>query len=83
MKKKRHEVVELLLALRREGIRCSHVTVGGVVLDGVHDTKLIADAQPDKKPEPRKSMFEQYAGELAQMPATPVDVVPEEAMIDD
>lgn len=82
MKKKRHEIVDLLRDLRAEGIRCSHITVGAVTLDGVVDTKLDVDV-PAKKAEPRKSMFEQYAGDLIQKPATPVDVVPEEAMLDD
>jgi len=81
MKRKRAEVIELLLALRREGITCTTVTCAGVTLDGVVDTKAHGDT-PAAKPEPRLSMWEQQVEAIKNQPATPSSDVPPETHID-
>jgi hypothetical protein len=80
-KPKRHEVLDLLLALRREGITCTTVTCAGVTLDGVVDTKAHGDA-PAAKPEPRLSMWEQQVEAIKNQPANAKDAVPEEALLE-
>lgn len=71
---------EFLLWLRKERISYTHITAGGVTLDGVVDGKRI---NPPAKIEPRVSMYEAYAGELAKVPLVPTDEVPDEAKVDD
>lgn len=80
--KRKHEVIDLLLALRREGISCTTVSAGGVTLDGVIDMKATAPAKatPDA---PRETMYERYGAELLRQPAAKAsETVPEEAMIE-
>lgn len=81
-KSKRHEVIDLLMALRKEGIACTTVALGGVTLDGVIDLRLRTGAKPVDKPEPRTSMWDRYGEELLKQPPTPVDDVPDEAKVD-
>ena len=78
--RKKHEVIELLKALRAAGIVCSTVSVGGVTLDGV--LWVVPDDGPAKKPEPRLSMWEQQVDALKRMPASPNTDVPPETVID-
>lgn len=80
-RRKRPEILDLLLALRAEGISCSTVSVGGVTLDGVVDTRLHAD-EPAAKAEPRKGMWEERAEALRQMPAAAKDEVPPETFVE-
>ena len=77
--RKKHEVIDLLQALRAEGIVCSTVSVGAVTLDGI--TWLASDEKP-VKPEPRQSMWEQQAEAIRKMPAAPKDDVPPETYVE-
>lgn len=79
-RKRKHEVIDLLKALRREGIVCNTISVGGVTLDGVLWLSQ-GDDQP-KKPEPKLSMWEQQVEALKRMPASPKDDVPPETLIE-
>ena len=78
--KKKHDVIELLKALRTAGYACSTVTVGGVTLDGV--IRLATEDEPAKKPEPRLSMWDQQVEALRTAPANAKDDVPPETLID-
>ena len=77
--RKKHEVIDLLKALRAAGIVCSTVSVGGVTIDGI--TWLASDEKPTK-PEPRMSHWEQQVEAIRKLPTSPKDSVPEEALID-
>lgn len=78
--RKRHDIIELLKALRAAGIVCTTVTAGGVTLDGV--MWLAEDDGRAKKPEPRLSMWDQQVEALKNMPATPSMDVPPETLIE-
>lgn len=71
---------DFMLWLREQRISYTHLSAGGVTLDGVVDGGL-ATGKPEK-PEPRKNMFQTYGEELLNKPASPVDDVPEEARQD-
>ena len=79
-KPKRHEVIDLLKALRREGIVCNTISVGGVTLDGILWLSQ-GDDQP-KKPEPRPSMWEQQVEAIRNRPETPNTDVPPETLLE-
>lgn len=74
---------EMIRMLRDERIAYTTLSVsaGAITLDGVVDLKT--DSKPAKV-EPRETMFERYAGDLARQPATgkPSDMVPEEALVE-
>lgn len=75
------QVKELVLWLRREKISYTHLSAGGITLDGVVDMKS-ERAMPEKAP-PRETMFERYGAELLKQPqAKPSETVPDEALLD-
>src|SRR5690242_21756333 len=78
-RKRKHEVIDLLRALKSAGIVCSTVSVGGVTLDGILWLSQ-GDDQP-KKPEPRPSMWEQQVEAIRNRPESPKTETPEEALI--
>jgi hypothetical protein len=78
--RKKHDVIELLKALRAAGIVCSTVSVGGVTLDGV--AWLASDDGTAKKPEPRLSAWQQQVEAIKSMPVNAKDSVPEEALLE-
>lgn len=76
------QVQSLVLWLRREKISYTHLSAGGVVLDGVVDGKLAEDAKPVKE-EPKPTMYQKFGGDLVRQPlAKPSEVTPDEAVID-
>lgn len=75
------QVKDFILWLRKERISCTSLTIGGIMLDGLVDGKALT-AKPAEQPEPPKTMWERYGGELLNQPASPVDEVPDEAKVD-
>lgn len=71
---------DLILWLRKERIFYTRLVAGELELDGVIDGKLAS--APPPKPEPRKTMFQQYGEEILTQPVTTVDDVPDEAKVD-
>ncbi len=70
-----------ILWLRREKIAYSHLSAGGVTLDGVVDMKI--ESRPADKAEPRETMFEKYGAELLKQPAAkPSETTPDEAFLE-
>ena len=77
------QLQSFILWLRKERISYTTLSAGGVTLDGVVDLKVETAPADKTPPEPRLSMFEKYAGDLMRKPATPNDIVPDEAIVDD
>jgi hypothetical protein len=73
------QIKDMMTWLHKQGIRYTTITIGGMTLDGVVNTR---DAGKPEKIEPRQSLFQQYAGPLLTQTSNPVDDVPDEAKID-
>lgn len=72
---------DFILWCREERISFTHITAGGITLDGVVDGK--ADAPPPAKPEPRPTAFQRYGGDMLTQPsAKKSDLIPDEALDD-
>lgn len=73
---------ELIIMLRKEKITYTHLSAGGIVIDGVIDGKIEREATKTE-PVARESMYERYGAELLKQPAAkPNELVPEEALLE-
>lgn len=68
--------------LRAERISYSHLSAGGITLDGVVDMKAVDEikAAPET---PRPTVYQKFGGDLLRQPtAKKSEVTPDEAVID-
>lgn len=71
-----------VLWLRKERISYSHLSAGGITLDGVVDLKAVDEAKATPE-EPRKSVYQKFGAGLYEQPTVKKsEAVPEEAQID-
>ena len=75
------QLQSFILWLRKERIGYTHLSVGGVTLDGVIDGKLERAPLP-KSDRRRETLYEQYGGDLLKSQTPPAAAVTDEERID-